>query len=172
MSNLIPYAVARFNVYLGTELVDGNASKVTLPDIEDIMETVTGAGLLGEVEVTTPGNLAKFEAEFEFQTIGKGLAKLRQSSNQPIILRAAGAFLNRETHAQENSTIKITLKGPRTTLSLGDIESNKPTQSKVKMSPSYLKVEVNDEIIVEIDKLNGIYKLNGEDQLSNINSLI
>lgn len=170
--NLIPYAVADYKVYTGTKLLEGTAGEITLPNIEEMLETVEGAGILGEIEVGTPGRFSKFESEFPFQTIDRALMELKKNTDLPVILRAAGAYLNKETGKTEFKKIKVTQKGPRTTLELGKISANKPTQSTVKMAPFYIKVEIDDEVTLEIDKLNGIYKLNGEDQLTEINSYL
>ena len=172
MSNLIPYAIAAYKVYLGTTELSGIAGEVTLPDLEEMTESFEGVGILGEIEVGTEGRFSKFEAEFPFQTLDREITELKKNSDQPISLRAAGEYINKETGKIEFAKIKITLKGPRTSISLGKVSPNKPTQSTVKMKPFYVKVEVNDEILLEVDKLNGIYKLNGEDQLSQINSFL
>lgn len=172
MPELIPYAIARYNAYLGDTKLKGIAGEITLPDIEEITETFEGAGILGEIEVGTEGRFSKFEAEFPFQTIDREITELKKNSDKPIYLRAAGAYINKETSKLEYVSVKITLKGPRNAITLGKVSPNKPTNSTVKMKPFYIKVEVNDEILIEVDKLNGIYKLNGEDQLSQINSFI
>lgn len=172
MSNLIPYAIGDYKVYIGNTLLPGTAGEITLPNLEEMLETVEGAGILGEIEVGTPGRFGKFETEFPFQTIDRALTELKKNSDLPIILRAFGSYLNKESGKTEYKQIKISQKGPRTTLDLGKISANKPTQSTVKMAPFYIKVEIDNEVILEIDKLNGIYKLNGEDQLAEINSYL
>lgn len=172
MANLIPYAIAKYKVYLGTKELTGIAGEVTLPDLEEMTETFEGAGILGEIEVGTEGRFSKFEAEFPFQTLDREITELKMNSDKAISLRAAGEYINRETGKIEFAKIKVTLKGPRTSLSLGKFADNKPTQSTVKMKPFYIKVEVNDEVLVEVDKLNSVYKLNGKDQLSTINSFL
>lgn len=172
MTNLIPYAIAKYKVYLGTKELEGIAGEVTLPDLEEMTESFEGAGILGEIEVGTEGRFSKFEAEFPFQTIAREITELKKNSDQPITLRAAAEFINRETGKIEFAKAKITMKGPRTAISLGKLAANKPTNSTVKMKPFYIKVELNDEVLLEVDKLNAIYKLNGEDQLAEINSYL
>lgn len=170
MAELLPYAITKFNLYLGEKLFKGIAGEVSLPDLEEMTETFEGAGILGEIEVGTEGRFSKFEVEFPFQTIDREITELKKNSDEPIYLRAAGAYINKETGKMEHAQVKITLKGPRTAIGLGKLAANKPTNSTVKMKPFYVKIEVNSEILLEVDKLNGIYKLNGEDQLSEINS--
>lgn len=172
MSNLIPYAIIDYRVYLGETHLEGIAGEISLPDVEEQTESFEGGGLLGEIEVGTPGRFAKFEVEFPFRTLDREITELKKNSGKPIYLRAAGAYINKETGEQEYVQVKITLKGPRPSITLGKLASNKPTNSTVKMKPLYIKVEVNDEVLLEVDKLNGIYKLNGEDQLSEISSFL
>lgn len=172
MANLIPYAIAAYKLYLGTTEIAGVAGEITLPDLEEMTESFEGAGILGEIEVGTEGRFSKFEVEFPFQTLDREITELKKNSDQPIVLRAAGEYINKETGKIEFAKIKITLKGPRTAVGLGKLAANKPTNSTVKMKPFYVKIEVNDEILLEVDKLNAIYKLNGEDQLTEINSYL
>ncbi|AMW99310.1 phage major tail tube protein [Rummeliibacillus stabekisii] len=172
MPNSIPYAIADYSVYLGQDKLKGVAGEITLPDIEEQTESFEGAGILGEIEVGTAGRFSKFEVEFPFVTIDREVTELKKNSDKAIYLRAAGAYVNKETGKLEYVKVKITLKGPRPAVSLGKLAANKPTNSTVKMKPFYIKVEVNDEILLEVDKLNGVYKLNGEDQLSVINSYL
>ena len=45
-------------------------------------------------------------------------------------------------------------------------------EAKVKLELTYLMIEVDGQQLLEVDKLNGIYKVNGTDMLAGVNSLI
>lgn len=44
--------------------------------------------------------------------------------------------------------------------------------AKVKLELTYLMIENDGQQIIEIDKLNGIYRVNGEDMLADVSALI
>ncbi|WP_397443927.1 phage major tail tube protein, partial [Peribacillus aracenensis] len=56
MGNPIPEKVVNYNVYDDTEKLVGLAGEVTLPNLEAMSETVSGAGILGEFDSVNPGH--------------------------------------------------------------------------------------------------------------------
>ena len=45
-------------------------------------------------------------------------------------------------------------------------------EAKVKLELTYIMIEVDGVQLLEVDKLNGIYKVNGNDMLAGVNSLV
>ena len=51
----IPTKINRYNVYNRGNRLLGMGDELTLPDFEPSSETVSGAGILGEIDDPTPG---------------------------------------------------------------------------------------------------------------------
>ena len=49
---------------------------------------------------------------------------------------------------------------------------NESGEATVTLELTYLMIEVDGQQLLEVDKLNGIYKVNGTDMLAGVNSLI
>ncbi len=54
----------------------------------------------------------------------------------------------------------------------GKVEKCEAMEATVTLELTYLMIEVDGQQLLEVDKLNGIYKVNGTDMLAGVNSLI
>ena len=52
------------------------------------------------------------------------------------------------------------------------VEKGEAMEATVTLELTYLMIEVDGQQLLEVDKLNGIYKVNGTDMLAGVNSLI
>ena len=53
----------------------------------------------------------------------------------------------------------------------GKIEKSEGMEATVTLELTYIMVEVDGEQLIEIDKLNGVYKVKGVDMLAKVRSL-
>lgn len=65
----IPEIINGFNAYNGGDKLIGVSAEVTLPDLEAMTETISGAGILGEYEATNPGHYGAIEIEVPFRVL-------------------------------------------------------------------------------------------------------
>ena len=68
--------------------------------------------------------------------------------------------------------LKISTRVVPKSLGLGKLEVGKPSGSNQKFACAYLKVEVDNETVLEIDKINMIFNVNGEDLLAEVRDAI
>jgi hypothetical protein len=54
----------------------------------------------------------------------------------------------------------------------GKIEKGEAMEATVTLELTYIMIEVDGKQLVEIDKLNGVYKVNGVDMIAGVKSLI
>lgn len=54
----------------------------------------------------------------------------------------------------------------------GKIEKSEGMEATVTLELTYIMIEVDGEQLIEIDKLNGVYKVKGVDMLAKVRSLI
>ena len=50
--------------------------------------------------------------------------------------------------------------------SAGSVKAGSPTNSSVKLELTYYLIEADGKKLIELDKLNGRYKINGKDMLA------
>lgn len=168
INEMLPVRISNFNVYLGETKQLGVSGEIKLPNLEALSETLSGAGILGELEVGNPGHFGPLPVEIPFNTLDARQFQMLKNSDDAIVVRGASQYLDQATSKLNHVGVKVTIKGPRQSNDLGTFAVGKPTGSQVTVDAWYLKVEVNNEIYVEIDKLNWVYILNGEDQLADM----
>lgn len=172
MANAIPEKVVNYNVYDDTEKLVGVTGEVTLPNLEAMTETISGAGILGEYDSTTPGHFGAMTIEIAFRTLFQKSFSLMRYRGKSLVLRAAQQSYDMSNGQVSHRGLKITIKGHPKGLDLGKLAVGGATESKNAIEVMYLKVEENGKVMLELDKLNFIFKVDGEDVLKTIKSLI
>ena len=161
-----------FNCYDGsnkTEKLVGVTASVALPEIEFMTETLTAAGLLGEIDVVATGHTGALESELGFNNLQNNMFSY-MSPKHPIhlVLRASQQMRNTANNAIENIPIRIVIKGALKKFNPGTIESGKPGNPTVTSTVTYILIEINKKKRLELDKLNGVFKVNDVDVLGDI----
>lgn len=170
--SIIPEKVYDYNAYDDTEKLIGIAGEVTLPTLEQMSETMSGAGIMGEYESTTAGHFGSMEAELQFRTLYQQSFKLMEYSGRPLILRAIQQAMNTQTRKIEYRPLKITMIYQPKNLNLGQLAKGAATETSNTLEVTYIKVEENGVVLLEVDKLNYKYVLNGVDQLKGIRDFL
>lgn len=142
-------------IFLGT-------SKVTLPKLDFLTETETGDAILGETEVVALGQTKVIKVPIELSHLDeKGFA----------LLNPKGVNLTFRGAKQGEFGVvpyKVCIKGKLTSMELGDFETAKKMGSKIEVITDYLSVDINGINVLELDKRNYVYKVNGIDMLAEL----
>lgn len=169
---IIPDKINDFNVYDNKEKLIGITGEVQLPNLEAMTSTISGAGILGEVESSNPGHFGSLTTELTWKTQTNKSFSLATYSGNPLILRGAIQGVNSTSGQQSLIGVKITLKYMPKGLDLGKLVQNGQSETKNTLEIFYIKVEINGKVTLELDKFNYVFKVNGKDQLSAIKKLI
>lgn len=139
---------------------------ITLPDIEYMTESLKGSGVGGEVDLINPGNISAMTATFNWRTINDDLLVLAQPITHQ--LECLGAVEQYDAGSGEYVTKQaaVTMRVTPKKVSLGKFENNATTDSSNEFSVVYLKVKFDGVTAVEIDPLNYIFNIGGNDFLS------
>lgn len=87
-----------------------------------------------------------------------------------LTLRASMQCMDPTTGVTDYYPVKIVVRGKAKTNTLGKASKGKKMEAEVEMEILYIKIEVNNKTVLELDKLNFIYVLNGVDMLAKIRS--
>lgn len=172
MSNPIPEKIVNYNVYDDTNKLVAVTGEVTLPNLEPLTETVSGAGILGEYDSVSVGHFGPMSVEIQFRALLDKSFDLQRNKNRSIVLRAAQQSYDLASGVVSYRGLKITLKGQPKGLNPGKIGVNVQTETTSVLEVIYMKVELDGKVLLELDKINFIYKLNGEDQRGGMKKLI
>ena len=171
-SNYIPEKINDYNAYVdGTKMI-GVAASVTLPEINMKSSTVSGVGVSGEIDSPTIGQFESMEQEIQFNTLySSALDMLSPRSTGNLTFRAAQQVYDK-TGGYNFKGLRVVEMGRVKKFNPGKIEKGEAMEATVTLELTYIMVEVDGSVLLEADKLNGVYKVNGVDMLAGVNELI
>lgn len=172
MAGTIPEKIVNFNVYSDSDKLVGVSDEITLPDFEAMSETVSGAGIAGEYESTTPGHFSSQTIEIPFRTISDQSFRFMKNRGQTIVLRAAQQSYDVSRGKTSIRPLKITIRGIPKGSNLGKVGVGAPTETTATIEILYIKIEENGKTLLELDKLNFIYIVDGDDLLEDVRNAI
>lgn len=172
MSNPIPERVVNYNVYDDTDKLVGVSGEITLPNFEAMTETISGAGIAGEYESAIPGHFSSQTIEIPFRTLMEKSFSLFKNTGRSLVLRAAQQSYDVAEGKSRNRPLKITIKYQSKGLNLGALSVGGATESTNVLEVLYIKIEENGRTMLEYDKLNFVFIVDGEDILGEIRNMI
>ena len=171
-SNYIPEKISEYNAYLDGSKMIGVAASVTLPEINMKTSTVSGVGVNGELDSPTIGQFESMEQEIQFNTLySSAMDMLSPLSTVNLTLRAAQQVYDK-TGGYNFKGLRVVEMGRVKKFNPGKIEKGEAMEATVTLELTYIMVEVDGSVLLEADKLNGVYKVNGVDMLAGVNELI
>lgn len=164
---MVPEKLINFRVYQdGADLI--GISDVTLPKLEAVTETVKGAGIAGEIDSPTLGHYGSMEVELNWRTLLKSNIVLAKPKGVNLDLRGACQMNNSESGTLETVPVKVVLRGLPKSTDLGKLEMGSTTDTKNTIEVTYIKITVNGEDVLELDKYNYICNIDGTDYLTEV----
>ncbi len=160
---MLPNTIKNFNVFIDGESYLGKAEQVTLPKLTKKMEEYRGGGMNAPVEIDMGSE--KMEATFVLREFSREvLLNYSIVDNAGVSLRFKAAA-ERDDVAEDFDAIEIVIRGRWREIDMGDLKSGDNSTMTVAVAVSYYKYIVNDEDLIEIDSVNMIEKIGGNDRL-------
>ena len=170
--HLIPDKINNYNVYVGTATAAnkliGVMDETTLPSLKNLSETLSLAGMAGEIDSPAVGQYQSMEIELVFSNIAKSSLEIAAMDNTPLILRSAQEFVNPEDSTKSLKNRTITIRGMTKGINFGSLKKGGYGKPSVTKEVTYYKVVVDGDVVVEIDKFNGRAIIGGIDQTKDI----
>ena len=171
--NILPEVINHYNVYNDANRVVGISGEVELPELEAITDTIEGAGILGEIEDPVTGQFSSIKVKIPFAVLYEDLFSLMNTTKTPqLTLRGSMQCMDPTTGATDYYPVKIVSRGKASTTSLGKLAKGKKGEPEIELEVFYLKILINNKTMLELDKLNFKYVLNGVDMLAKIRSQV
>ncbi len=166
----IPSKIHSYNVYDDNHggRRRGVGEECSLPDFEALSETISGAGLLGELDDPAPGHFGNMQMEIPFRLLDEEPVDLLDTSEAVrLTLRGAQQLLTTEGDTAFRS-MRVVVRGKCASLKTGSLKAAAAMGASVTLNLFYIKIEVADQELVELDKLNSIFKIRGVDILQKV----
>lgn len=159
----LPRKLKNFNVFNDGLTFIGVVTEVVLPKLTRKMEEMRNGGMNGPVDADL--GIEKLTAEHTYGGL------VREVFNQfgisrvdGVLLRFAGAYQRDDTG--EVDAVEVVMRGRHSEIDGGTSKAGDDTAFKVTSTLSYYKLTINGETVVEIDLLNMVEMVNGEDRLA------
>ena len=151
-----------FAVYEDNDEFVGMAS-VKLPDKNQKVVTMNGAGIGGDVEVPVNGHYDAMTLEMNFRNYSPRVARLREHRRHNLELRVAQQNEDRVAGQVVTDAVKHVFVAIPKSASGGTVAPATPGDMAIVFSVRYWATFVNGQKLDEIDQLNRVDIINGID---------
>jgi len=159
----LPKKLKNFNAFIEGEGYAGRATEMVLPKLVRKMEEYRAGGMNGPVDIDM--GQEKMEAEITLAEYSrKLLEKYGVTSADGVQMRFRGAAVS-DGAGSETDAIEVIMRGRMREIDLGTAKAGEDAPMKLSASLSYFKYVLNGEDIIEIDLLNMVEIVAGEDRL-------
>lgn len=142
-------------------------AKVTLPSFEKTAVSLEGFGLMGKVEKPATGSIESSKLNLEFRGITKeNLSLLEGVVNLDI--RGAQSIYDTSLKRKKIEQFRVVVSGETTTYDLGELQQPGTFSAKADIEIYNTEIFLDKKSIIEFDKFNYVYKVNGKDMLKEI----
>jgi uncharacterized protein len=161
--------VTNANIYVNGANWLGRAEEVKLPDINHMVSEHKALGMVGKVEMFS--GIDKMEASIKWNSLYADVLKTAANPTEPFQLQVRTNIEQYEGNtriAQEPGVYYIT--GQFKNVPTGTFKQHDNVELESKLTVWAVKFEVGGAAIYEVDVLNNIYKVDGEDLLADYRS--
>jgi P2 family phage contractile tail tube protein len=140
--NTIPTKINKYNVYSAGNRLLGMGDEMTLPDFEASTETITGAGILGEIDDPTVGYFANQEMEIPFRVLDQeAVDMLDMTKAVQLEVRGAQQTTNSEGDI-EFRQMRVVVRGRAAKFTTAKSNGSNPMESSVTLTVLYILIEL------------------------------
>jgi uncharacterized protein len=165
---LIPEKLNDFRVFVSGSSDLKGVADLQLPSFDAMTETVSGAGIAGEYESVNLGHFQSMKFTLNWRMITSELTEFLKPESIQVDCRLANQMYDQVSGKHQFKASRVLVKGAVTKNDLGKASKGSPYEGSSEIEVTYLKVEYDGKIIVELDKINYIYKVNGFDYMAAI----
>lgn len=151
-TNRIPELINDMRVYLDGADDMISVKTMELPKFENPTEDVTGIGVMGTISAPVLGHFNSMEVALEWQVPTKTSTKLVGGRAISLDAYAAIQSFDGGEAAYSFGSYHVVVKGRVKNHEPGTLEAQKVMNSKTTIEAYYIKIELDDEPLVEVDK--------------------
>lgn len=165
----IPEIINNFNAYNNGNVLIGVTGSVALPSFDAIMETISGAGILGEYETAVVGQYGSMKQEVPFRVLDSDCFTIMDPTELvDLTFRASAQSTVKSTGALSYKGMRVVERGRLSGFNPGTLEQGKQMGASVTLEVLYILVEIDGVKKLEYDKLNSVFVVDGKDLLEKV----
>lgn len=166
MSNIIPELINDYRIYVNGSVDLKGTGSLQLPSIERLTETIKGAGIAGEIETDIMGHFKSMKLTINWRMVTEELHEFLSPSRMSLDCRIVNQEFDVTSGDRKLMPNKVYVQGKCLRTDLGKVESGSPYESSSEIEIDYIRVERDGSVLLEIDKYNYIYVVDGVDHMN------
>lgn len=171
MAGIAVKRITNANCYLNGNSLLGKVEETKLPEVVATMAEHKALGLVGKLEL--PSGIDKMEMSIKFNSFYEDVLLKAADPFSPVDLQVR---CSRETHTGQGRTaqdpVVTFLKGTFKNYPLGGFKQHENVDAEFKLNITYIKQVIAGKEVLEVDVLNNIFKVGGNDILASYRSNI
>jgi len=167
--SILPENMINYMVYLEGKTLLGTAN-IELPSLDTLTEKVKGAGIAGEVEAPVIGHYDILTLGIQWRTITAAAIALIAPVAHALDFRGSQQVYDSAAGTYSTVPVKVIVRAMAKKMSLGKLVVAGQTDTKNEFEISYIKIYIDGNEVLELDKYNFIFKVMGEDYLAAVRS--
>lgn len=153
-----------YQVYLDGYALLGTV-QADLPEVQAITTEVKGAGIAGTIDSPVKGLFQGMSMTLNFRTVTPDFKKIQKQQAHHIELWAAVQTQDPATGKYGAVQHKFITRATPKNLTPGKLSMGETQDRTIEFEVTYFKEVFGNDVIMEIDKYNMIYVVDGEDLL-------
>jgi P2 family phage contractile tail tube protein len=145
-----------------------DTTNLQMPSFENLTDSIKGAGILGEIDFPTLAQVGSLSFATTFRNITSDEIMLYIPKAQDIEVRWAIDKYDSTNNKIGIESHKAFIKGVPKKFEAGKIEPNASQESTIELEVLYYSHLIDGKTVLEVDKLNNVFKVNGVDYASDI----
>lgn len=139
---------------------------ITLPKFTPKTDSINGAGIAGEMNFPSSAMLENMEFVIKWRTINEDAVVMNEPRAHLLTFRGAQRIYDAAQGIMRAQAVIVDVRGVPTETDLGKFAQASETESQTTMALDYIKLRVDGNEMIEFDRFNYIYKVNGTDFLA------
>ena len=170
-NNYIPEKINDANIYLAGDKMIGTTAELELLEVKMKTSTVEGMGISGEIDSPTIGQFESMEQTINFNTLySSAMDMLSPLKTVELTIRAAQQVYDKEG-GYTFKGLRVVERGRVKNFKPGKVKKSETMDASITIELTYILIEVDGSVMLEIDKLNGVYKTNDTDMLAEVRGM-
>ena len=138
---------------------------VELPSLQAMTETISGAGIAGEYESPVLGHFQSLVLKLKWRTVTRLGLLLLAPVQHSLQLRGSIQIMDSTAGVLLTQAMQVDVRGQLKVFNPGKFEPGKPMEVDSDVEVARITIKLAGVVLVELDKFNMIFRVNGTDYL-------
>lgn len=159
----IPEKLNEFRAYVNDSPELKGVADLQLPSFNHMTETVSGGGVMGEYESPNFSHLQSMKAAINWRMITAELLEFLKPQALKLDFRLANQEYDSVAGQHDFTVTRVVMRGIPINNDPGKVKKGSPYEGSSEVEILYIKMEYEGKTLIEIDKLNYIYRVGNVD---------